>query len=118
MTSQRVERTWIRTGGYGRFRGEWINHTGNERNFKFNGQVLAKLVSLKDRLADLPPESEALSILDETVELLQERNRKIWIADSSEAGWLTVKFEITFVAGVIKLDLRLFLQRIRSRKGS
>ena len=26
MTSQRVERTWIRTGGYGRFRGEWVKH--------------------------------------------------------------------------------------------
>ena len=26
MTSQRVERTWIRTGGYGRFRGEWVNN--------------------------------------------------------------------------------------------
>ena len=52
-----------------------FNHTGNERNFKFSGQVLANLVSLKDRLADLPPESEAFSILDETVELLQERNR-------------------------------------------
>ena len=25
MTSQRVERTWIPTGGYGRFRGEWVN---------------------------------------------------------------------------------------------
>ena len=25
MTSQRVERTWIRAGGYGRFRGEWVN---------------------------------------------------------------------------------------------
>ena len=25
MTSQRVERNWIRTGGYGRFRGEWVN---------------------------------------------------------------------------------------------
>ena len=25
MTSQRVEMTWIRTGGYGRFRGEWVN---------------------------------------------------------------------------------------------
>ena len=25
MTSQRAERTWIRTGGYGRFRGEWVN---------------------------------------------------------------------------------------------
>ena len=24
MTSQRVERTWIHTGGYGRFRGEWV----------------------------------------------------------------------------------------------
>ena len=24
MTSQRVERTWISTGGYGRFRGEWV----------------------------------------------------------------------------------------------
>ena len=24
MTSQRVEKTWIRTGGYGRFRGEWV----------------------------------------------------------------------------------------------
>ena len=24
MTSQRVERTWIRTCGYGRFRGEWV----------------------------------------------------------------------------------------------
>ena len=26
MTSQRVERTWIRTGGYGRFRGEWVRY--------------------------------------------------------------------------------------------
>ena len=25
MTSQKVERTWICTGGYGRFRGEWVN---------------------------------------------------------------------------------------------
>ena len=53
--------------------------------------MLAKLVSLKDHLADLPPDSEAFSILDETIEILQERNRKIRIADSSEAGWLTVK---------------------------
>ena len=26
MTSQRVERTWIGTGGYGRFRGEWVKY--------------------------------------------------------------------------------------------
>ena len=27
MTSQRVERTRIRTGGYRRFRGEWVNYS-------------------------------------------------------------------------------------------
>ena len=68
-----------------------FNHIDNERSFKFNGQVLAKLVSLKDQLADLPPNSGAFSILDETIKILQERNRKIRIAGSSEAGWLTVK---------------------------
>ena len=29
MTSQRAERTWIRTGGYGRLRGEWVNINGD-----------------------------------------------------------------------------------------
>ena len=35
MTSQRIERTWIRMGGYGRFRGEWVNMChwiGNSEN--------------------------------------------------------------------------------------
>ena len=32
MTSQRVERTWIGTGGYGRFMGEWINDNNNNNN--------------------------------------------------------------------------------------
>ena len=30
MTSQRVERSWIRTGGYGRLRGEWVKHCQND----------------------------------------------------------------------------------------
>ena len=32
MTSQRVERTWIGTGGYGRFRGEWVKLNDLSRN--------------------------------------------------------------------------------------
>ena len=33
MTSQRVEGTWIGTGGYGQFRGEWVKELGK---LKFN----------------------------------------------------------------------------------
>ena len=36
MTSQRVERTWIRTGSYGQFRGEWVNHQIVEKRIKLN----------------------------------------------------------------------------------
>ena len=35
MTSQGVERTWIRTGGYGRFRGEWVNFVHVRFFFEF-----------------------------------------------------------------------------------
>ena len=38
MTSQRSERTWIRTGGYGRFRGEWVKEADN----KINGVTYCK----------------------------------------------------------------------------
>ena len=31
MTSQRIESTWIRAGGYGRFRGEWVKHLYGDR---------------------------------------------------------------------------------------
>ena len=29
--SQRVERTWIRTGGYSRLRGEWVKESVKDR---------------------------------------------------------------------------------------
>ena len=32
MTSQRVERSWIRTGGYGQFRGEWVKYPKISKN--------------------------------------------------------------------------------------
>ena len=46
---------------------------------------MSKASSTWDLLADLPPNSEAFKILDETLELLKQSNRKIRIADSSEA---------------------------------
>ena len=40
MTSQRVERTWIRTGSYGRFRGEWVK--GNPRSNSWSRKKKSK----------------------------------------------------------------------------
>ena len=50
MTSQRVERTWIHTGGYGRFRAEWVKNPGglilqlevnevSSNNLEFKGAI-------------------------------------------------------------------------------
>ena len=39
MTSRRVERTWIRTGGYGRFRGEWVKVDSEYLRFSFKVKV-------------------------------------------------------------------------------
>ena len=44
MTSQRVERTWIRTGGYGRFRGEWVKYVSEISTYSFSGMLKFKSV--------------------------------------------------------------------------
>ena len=46
MTSQAIEGTWIRTGGYGWFRGEWVNE-------KFYAVVLQKCGQKFDSCAEL-----------------------------------------------------------------
>ena len=55
MMSQRVERTWIRTGGYGRFRGEWVkavHGSGTKRSRKnvLNVSNKFKLLSLQKKI--------------------------------------------------------------------
>ena len=40
MTSPRVERTWIHTVGYGRFRGEWV------KDFSVTKVVYQKIAEL------------------------------------------------------------------------
>ena len=69
-----------------------FKRVGNERNYKFNKQVLENLYSLRQVLTHHDSlNTEALTLLEETVNLVEERNRLIRIADTSEAGWLTVK---------------------------
>ena len=54
MMSQRVEKTWIRTGGYRRFRGVWVNSpsvcdVGTMcSNMNFTNQVNAKISTVLD----------------------------------------------------------------------
>ena len=49
MMSQRVERTWIRSGGYGRFRGEWVNRGIDFINFCLKQGIFSWTInSLRD----------------------------------------------------------------------
>ena len=60
---------------------------GNEKfSFKFNSGVPDKLQNALSMSS-----VEDKDLIQEAVGLLEERNRKIRIANSSEAGWLTVK---------------------------
>ena len=56
MTSQAVEGTWIRTGGYGRFRGEWVKGLSIHAHCKWLAESINKSV-------EKMPVREALSPL-------------------------------------------------------
>ncbi|KAK3730336.1 hypothetical protein QZH41_002076 [Actinostola sp. cb2023] len=77
-----------------------FTHPGNERNFKFNVSVKG---ILEKAIAALNSEDNNTTkeLLNEASSLIDERNRKIRIADSSEAGWLTVKH---YEASAVALD--------------
>ena len=64
-----------------------FKNAGNEKSSKFNSGVLDKL---QNALSTSSVEDKDL-LIQEAIGLLEGRNRKIRIADSSEAGWLTVK---------------------------
>ena len=78
-----------------------FNHPGNERNYKFNLEILELLEKLSKAI-DAQETVKATQLLDSSVLLLKERNRRIRIADSSDGGWLTVK---RYESHAVALDL-------------
>ena len=79
-----------------------FKNASNEKSFKFNSGVLDKL---QNALSTSTVEDKDL-LIQEAISLLEERNRKIRIADSSEAGWLTVKHYESNPVALIKLRRR------------
>ena len=67
-----------------------FSYPGNERNYKFNLEVLDLLKSVSKALL-VQDSVKASLLLNDSIKLIKEHNRKIRIADSSKGGWLTVK---------------------------
>ena len=77
-----------------------FTYSGNKRNFKFNTELREILTTVLELL-----ESTELDQVKDTLKkalvLIDERNGKIRIADTSKASWLTVKH---YEASVVALD--------------
>ena len=78
-----------------------FSYPGNERNYKFNLEVLDHLENVSKTLL-IQDSAEASLLLNDSIKLIKERYRKIRIADSSEGGWLTVK---PYEGNAVALDL-------------
>ena len=82
-------------------------YSGNERNCKFNLEVLHHLESASKALL-VQDSVKASLLISDSIKLLKERNKKIRITDSSEGGWLTVKhYECNAVALDLEGDKRI-----------
>ena len=78
-----------------------FTHPGNERNYKFNLEIIDVLETASKSLHEQDT-TKAVQLISQSVTSLKERNRKIRIADSSEGGWLTVKH---YENNAVALDL-------------
>ena len=77
-----------------------FTHSGNERNFKFNTE-LREILATAFELLKSTELDKVKDRLDKALALIDERNRKVRINDTSEAGWLTVKH---YEASAVALD--------------
>ena len=77
-----------------------FTHSGNERNFNSNTE-LREILATALKLLESTKLDQVKDTLDKALTLIDERNRKIRIADTSEVGWLTVKH---YEASAVALD--------------
>ena len=116
MTSRGLERTWIRTGGYGRFRGEWLKSSNVKecnlftRSFCFNKILRNRLLSehLQWNFASFNVKINRLTSIssNEIIKLL-----KYFICGHSSHAILLIKtiLYLSLVLFVIIRHLRIFL---------
>ena len=78
-----------------------FSYPENKRNYKFNLEVLDHPENVSKALL-AQDSAKASLLLNDSIKLIKERNRKIRIADSSEGGWLTVKH---YESNAVALDL-------------
>ena len=78
-----------------------FTHPGNERNYKFNLEIIVVLETAYKSLQGQDT-AKAVQLISQSVTSLKERNRKIRITDSSEGGWLTAKH---YESNAVALDL-------------
>ena len=77
-----------------------VTRSDNERNFEFNTELREILVTALE-LVESAELDQVKDTLDKALVLIDERNRKIRIGDTSETGWLTVKH---YEASAVALD--------------
>ena len=67
-----------------------FTHSGSERNFKSNTE-LRQILATALELLESTELDQVKDTLDRALALIDKRNRKIRIADTSEVGWLIAK---------------------------
>ena len=113
MTSQRVEGTWISTGGYGRFRGEWVKFfclVVNNLIAKFQSAyrlVLSSETAILIVMIDILP---SIDLRTEAMLLFHHALLLLIIGVATTTAWVVTLwfvFKLTFLSELSLLQLEI-----------